>query len=672
MRIKLEPDVAFITLFLMLLVCIIIPMPGWLLDFFISINICATILILVISLNISSAVELPSFPSILLITTLFRLSLNVASTRAILTEGDAGRIISAFGNFVISGNYFAGAVVFVIITIIQLIVVTKGAERVAEVSARFTLDAMPGKQMSIDAELRSGHINLDEAIKRRSLLAIESQFFGSMDGAMKFVKGDAIAGILISIINIIGGILTGTITKDLNLQEAISKYIILSIGDGLVSQIPSLIISVSAGIIITRISTIKKAGLGKEIFISLTRKPLMILIAGVIAFLFSLLPHIPFLPFFIVGVLLSLAYKKLNLPRTEEKLTTESEKTGKETESVNRGVSEMPSPFAEPITLTVSEGLCSDKSIGSPAHIINVILPSLRKRLLENLGFRMPGVRIELSESTTPSFSLGIYGVETIKLKFENNPSFKIDGSYSEDIITEIANGKYIKYLQNTDKEKMDSELYNLNFVLSEILYAQIQRNVRELFGIQETSELIDEFSHRYPALIRETIPRTIGINILTEILKNLLSEGIPIKNMKGILESIEQYAHFEKSPFLLTEFVRVSLGRQICHSYSVNNCLPTYILSQNITKVLLDSISYIGNEQVLSISPENARKIIEAVKKIRKNCEGPFIIMTEFETRRFLRKIIEFELPFVPVISFKEISPDVKIEPLGLVEFTS
>ncbi|MCX7957835.1 MAG: flagellar biosynthesis protein FlhA, partial [Deltaproteobacteria bacterium] len=413
MRFKIGPDVAFVMLFIMLIVCIVVPMPGWLLDFLISTNICLTILILVISLNISSAVELPSFPSILLITTLFRLSLNVASTRAILTAGDAGRVISAFGNFVIAGNYFAGAVVFLIITIIQIVVVTKGAERVAEVSARFTLDAMPGKQMAIDAELRSGHISQEEAIRRRTNLSVESQFFGSMDGAMKFVKGDAIAGILISVINVAGGILTGTVFRNLSLSEAVSRYIILSIGDGLVSQIPSLIISVSAGVIITRISTVRKAGLGKEIFINLTRKPLMILIASVIAVLFSLLPHIPFLPFFVIAIVLFAAYRKLNkVPAEDVHLNdTGANRNVQESPKAGKGQEEVINQFAEPVTLVVSAGLCADGSIGSPEYIVRNIISQVRKRFMDRLGYRVPGVHVVISESNEPSLTILIYGV---------------------------------------------------------------------------------------------------------------------------------------------------------------------------------------------------------------------------------------------------------------------
>ncbi len=669
MRFRIGPDVTFISLFILLLICIIIPMPGWLLDFFISMNICATILILVISLNISSAVELPSFPSILLVTTLFRLSLNVASTRAILTTGEAGRVIAAFGNFVIAGNYFAGAVVFLIITIIQLIVVTKGAERVAEVSARFTLDAMPGKQMSIDAELRSGHITQEEAIRRRTNLSIESQFFGSMDGAMKFVKGDAIAGILISLINVAGGILTGTVMKNLSVADAVSKYTILSIGDGLVSQIPSLVISVSAGIIITRISTIKKAGLGKEIFINLTRKPLMILIASVIAVLFSLLPHIPFLPFFLIGASLAVAYRRLNSASPDEKANQEPENTRKAQERGNPVPenNETNSLFAEPVTLVVSEGLCSDSSIGSPDFIIRNILASVRKRFLERLGYRMPGVRVVISDSSEPSFSLNIYGTEVANLTFRKDAVYTIRKRYSKDAIAELASGEYVKYYTEGDGQG-STENPGLAQVMQEILYSYILKNIRELFGIQETSEIIEEFSQRYPALIRETIPRAAGINTLSEILKNLLSEGVSIKNMKNILETIERYAPFEKNPILLTEFVRVSLARQICQNLSAGQRLPVYVLSQEINRLILDSISDIGGEHVLSISPENARRIIEAVKNTRENSEGHLVIMTDFEVRRFVRKLIEYEMPFVSVISFKEVSCNVRIEPAGVI----
>jgi len=665
-KFRVTPDIAFVSLFIMLIICIIIPLPGWLIDLLISMNITATILILIISLNISSAVELPSFPSILLITTLFRLSLNVASTRAILTEGDAGRVISAFGNFVIAGNYFAGAVVFLIITIIQIVVVTKGAERVAEVSARFTLDAMPGKQMSIDAELRSGNITQEEAKRRRTNLSIESQFFGSMDGAMKFVKGDAIAGILISCINVIGGISTGTIMKNMSLSEAVSRYTILSIGDGLVSQIPSLIISISAGIIITRISTTKKAGLGKELFINLTRKPITILIASIIALLFSLLPYIPFLPFFMMGAIFFAAYKKLN----REQIDENSENKAENIESKNRGDTQEirqneKNIFADPLILSVSQGIIDDKSINTADNILLDIVPEVRKVLLERYGFKLAGVRIVKNDETEPKISLKIFGVNAFSITFLPNSGFVKTVKSREPVISELYDGSYIVYSSKNDDE---NEILSLRDVLCEILITQIYKNFRELFGIQETSEIIEELSVRYPALVRETIPKSIGINTLSEVLKNLLSEGISIRNMKGILETIQRFAPFEKNPNLLSEFVRVYLSRQICQNLSIDNRLPIYVLSPEINKIIQDSLADIGGEQVLSISPDSARKIIESIKRLRAGSEIPITIMTDFDTRRFVRRILEYELPFVNVLSFKEICSDVKIEFKGTV----
>lgn len=665
MKFKITADMAFVMLFIMVIICIVIPLPGWLLDILISMNICITILVLIISLNIASAVELPSFPSILLVTTLFRLALNVASTRAILTSGDAGRVISAFGNFVISGNYFAGAVVFLIITIIQLIVVTKGAERVAEVSARFTLDAMPGKQMSIDAELRAGHITQEEAIKRRGNLSVESQFFGSMDGAMKFVKGDAIAGILISLINVVGGISTGTIMKNLSVSEAIQRYTILSIGDGLVSQIPSLIISVSAGIIITRISTIKKAGLGKEIFANLTKRPLTILIAAVVALIFSLLPYIPFLPFFLIGTLFIFAYKKLNNTKDEPADIKESSITQIDNKPVEQNAIEPLYSFAEPLTLTVSEGLTREKSIGSAEFIIKDVLTGVRRRLMKKYGYKMPGVKVIKEDGDELFFSLSIYGAEVFVFRCNQDPLFALRRRYSEGALTQLENGKYIYYSDGTEEESFD-----LKAIMTEILFSQILKNVRELFGIQETSEIVEELGNRYPALVKEVVPRTIGLNALSEVFKNLLSEQVSIRNMKSILETIDRYAPFEKNPNLLSEFVRVSLSKQSCQELSEDGRLPVYILSQNINKIIYDSLANIQGETVLSINPEDTRKIIETIKNVIKDSDHRPVIIADFELRRFIRKIIEYEMPFVSVLSLKEISPNVKVEPVGVIDF--
>ncbi len=668
LRFKFGPDMAFIILFILLIICIVIPMPAYLIDVLISLNLCATILILVISLNISSAVELPSFPSILLITTLFRLSLNVASTRAILTEGDAGRVIFAFGNFVIQGNYFAGAVVFLIITIIQIIVVTKGAERVAEVSARFTLDAMPGKQMSIDAELRSGHISPEEAIRRRSNLAVESQFFGSMDGAMKFVKGDAIAGILISIINVVGGISTGTIMKNLSISDAVSRYTILSIGDGLVSQIPSLIISISAGIIITRISTVKKAGLGKEIYLNLTRKPLMILVVSIVALIFAILPHIPFIPFFLIASAFFLAYRRLNNSMKDNEVDDSSRYAinSANSNTLENALSEpQVSVLVEPISLIVSNGLINEPSIISAETIVRDLISQVRKDLITEIGYRLPGVKVVKTDEDEITIGLKLFGVRVSKMGLKSNPSFvKID-KYAEDVILELYDGTYIRYANENDSPE---KIIDIREFIIEFIKTQINKNIRDMFGIQETSEIVEEISSRYPALIKETVPRSINLNLLSEVLKNLLAEGVSIRNIKGILETLQKYVPFEKNPNILTEFVRVSLSRQICQTLSRNRAISVTVVSPEINKIILDSLADVQGESVLAINPQDAKRIIDRIKEAKLNSKGQMNLLTDFEQRRFLRKIIEYEMPFVHVLSFKEICPEIKVDINGTI----
>lgn len=674
-----------------IIVMIIIPVSHFILDGFIAINFAISLGLLMVGLYISKAVHLSIFPSVLLLTTLFRLGVEIAATRQILLYADAGQVIGAFGSLVVGGNFVVGAVIFLIITIVQFIVVTKGAERVAEVAARFTLDAMPGKQMSIDADMRSGIIDSNQARELRLALTKESQLYGAMDGAMKFVKGDVIAGIVIAIINIIGGIVVGTLFHNMTALESLKTFTLLSIGSGLVSQIPSLLISLTAGIVTTRVSSEKKDGnLGKDISEQLFAYPKGLILSSLFLFALGWIPGFPTIIFITLSLLIG-GGAIFNIYRARKKRGSgrlfRSTELGGETEdhSVVQGTSEEYSltvPVILELSTSLSQLIRTDKTSGK---FVEEMIPRMRHALYLDLGIRFPGVHMRFDSPTLQEDEYAILLNEV-----------------------PIIRGKIIKDSVLTNESKETLKRYNLTYMESKNIignaslwvnnqYTEILKKARikfwtpievimlhlsyffkthaaDFIGIQEMRAILEFVEKSYPDLAKE-VTRLIPLQKLTEIFKRLVQEEISIKDLRAILEALSEWAQTERDTVLLTEYVRSSLKRYISYKYSQGqSVLAAYLLDPEIEDMVRSSIKQTSAGSFLALDPDTTQLVIQAFKSIIVPVPAgsqPAVLITNMDVRRFVRKLIESDFPEMPVISYQEIIPEIRIQPLGRVQLT-
>ena len=670
---------------------IIIPVSPFFIDSFVAINISISLLLLMVSLYVQKAVHLSIFPSILLITTLFRLGIEIAATRQILLKADAGEIIQAFGDFVVGGNFVVGIVIFLIITIIQFIVVTKGAERVAEVAARFVLDAMPGKQMSIDADMRSGVIDANQARKFRLDLQKESQLYGAMDGAMKFVKGDVIAGIIIALINIVGGLIIGKMVHNMTLLESARRYTLLSIGGGLVTQIPSLMISMTAGIVTTRVSSEKRGGnLGRDITTQIFSHSKGLVIAGSIAFGMAFLKGFPYVIFLIISALL-ISIGTTNWIKERRKIAKATKgtlgpaqiETDVEGHTVVRGGLD-DYTLTLPVILETGKELSSiiRKDKGKKAFVEEMI-PKMRYALYQDLGIRFPGVHVR---SDAPSLDAEEYAIylnevplvrgkvlksslltneteETLRrynLPFTSSKNAVGQASLWVDIsYTEVLKKAGIKYW-----EPLDVMILHLSQFYKQ--YAS------EFIGIQEVRAILEFVEKSFPDLIKE-VTRLIPLQKLTDIFKRLVQEQISIKDLRTILEALSEWAQTEKDTVLLTDYVRSSLKRYISYKYSLGQTvLSAYSLDPEIEDMIRGAIKQTSAGSYLALDPDANQLIMHAMRSvITPTPPGgqPPVLLTNMDVRRFTRKLIEGEFPELPVLSYQEIVPEIRIQPLGRIQ---
>lgn len=683
-------DLILAGLIIMIIMMLIFPINPHVIDVLIAINLSVSITILFVALYIQKAVHLSMFPSLLLITTLYRLGVNISSTRQILLKAYAGDIISAFGNFVVGGNYVVGGVIFLIITIVQFIVVTKGAERVAEVAARFTLDAMPGKQMSIDADLRAGTIDQQQARELRLGLAKESQLYGAMDGAMKFVKGDAIAGIVIVLINIIGGLIIGNMMHGMTLATAAKKYTLLSIGDGLVSQIPSLMIAISAAIVTTRVSSEKKgAHLGKEISEQLLSQPKALMISGVVLFGMGCIPGFPVIAFWALSAIVGSAgyFFWSNVRRLAAK--TASGSSAMDTDVPGHAVSAGGSEdyaLTLPVVLEVGSAISllirKDKQ---GLTFIDQMIPKMRHALYQDLGVRFPGVHVR-----TDSASLD---AEEYAIHLNEVP---------------IVRGKLILKHLLTNETEETLKRYNIPFVLSkgslgmpalwvsdkyqeilqragirfwtglEVMILHLSKFYRqyasEFIGIQEVRAILEFVEKSFPDLIKE-VTRLVPLQKLTEILRRLVQEQVSIKDLRTVLEALSEWGQTEKDTVLLTEYVRSSLKRYISYKYSLGqSLLSVYLLDPEIEDMVRGAIKQTSAGSYLALDPDSVQLILHSMRNtIQPTPSGgqPPVLLTAIDVRRFVRKLIEGEFPELAVVSYQEIVPEIRIQPLGRVQLT-
>ena len=658
---------------------IIIPLPKGVLDVLLALNITLSVVIMLITMFTTNVLQLSVFPTLLLVTTLFRLALNISSTRLILTEADAGSIITAFGDFVVGGKYVVGIIIFIIIVIVNFIVITNGAGRVAEVSARFTLDAMPGKQMSIDADLNSGLI--DEAIAkiRRQDLQSEADFYGAMDGASKFVKGDAIAGIIITLINIVGGIIIGVMMKNMSAGDAASKYIILTVGDGLVGQIPALLISTSSGILVTRSGS--RDNFGKTFANQLTAFPVVTGIATILMFSIGIIPGMPKLPFFLaaaaMGVLTYLLYKEENKKQElaiamEEDEIVEMER--KEPENVMNLIS------VEPMEVEIGYGLIplADETTGGD---LLQRIASVRRQCAIEMGIVVQPIRIRDNlQLRTNEYVIKIRGTVIASSELMPNMLLCMDPTGDNSDIPGIKTieptfglpAVWINKDQREEAEIKGLTVVDPTTVMVTHLTETIKAHSYELLGRQEVKLIVDNTREKYSAVVDELIPDLLTIGELQKVLQNLLREKVPIKDMVTIMESLADNSRNTKDIELLTEYVRFSLARTICNQIiNEDRAVTVVTLHPQLEELVASNIQKSIQGTFPTIDPDTTTRIFN---NIRDTIESVYfynnqpVILVSPNIRCVFRKLIEMAFPHIMVISLNEIPNDVEIRTEGVV----
>ncbi|HGJ5860281.1 MAG TPA: EscV/YscV/HrcV family type III secretion system export apparatus protein [Arsenophonus nasoniae] len=668
-EIKRHSELFVLVLVFIIISMLVIPLPTYLVDFLIALNIILSALVFLSSFYVNRILNFSSFPAILLITTLFRLSLTVSTSRLILSEADAGEIVAVFGQFVIADNLVVGFVIFAIVTIVQFMVITKGSERVAEVAARFSLDGMPGKQMSIDADLRSSIIDAEEAKRRRSVVERESQLYGSFDGAMKFIKGDAIASIIIIFINFIGGISVGISQHHMDFSHALATYTILTVGDGLVAQIPALLIAIAAGFVVTRVNG-DNENLGRTIINQLLTNPLILIISAIIALSIGSLPGFPFIVFLLISAILASIYYlqfKKNKPKKEDTtLIAKNEITDLEID--NQGVINKKTNETIPLILVVN------KSVIEKLKKEN-ISAKLKNNFYLEYGINLPDIIISDSDNLEENTMLLLINEIKADQFYVRCDGYRLINKTDEiehlGIEKMTINNDF--WINETDYEKIKEIGYLCRHYIDEIYFniANIlTRYVHEYFGIQEAKQEIDNLEERYPDLIKEVV-RHATIQRIAEILQRLINEKISIKNMKLIMETIAQWAPKEKDVILLVEHIRSALGRYICHKFSRGNNLNVILLSNENEEVIRGNIRNTSAGAFLNLEPKESEYLLDKISIALNSLPfsyNDFVILCSVDIRRFLKKFVENKFNNVDVISFGELTETVSVNVLRTI----
>lgn len=658
---------------------IIIPLPPFILDALLVLNISLSVLILLMTIFSTNVLQLSIFPTILLITTLFRLGLNISSTRLILSEGYAGNVIEAFGSFVVRGNYVVGIMIFLIIIIIQFVVITNGSGRVSEVSARFTLDAMPGKQMSIDADLNAGMIDENTAKKRRKDLQEEADFYGSMDGASKFVKGDAIAGIIVTLINIIGGIIIGVVMMKMTFAQAAQNFIRLTIGDGLVSQIPALLISTSAGILVTKAASDDSfANLAGR---QLTSIPKAIMMTGVVLFILGIIPGLPKMAFFTLGTGAMLIGKTL---MNEDKKTEDKEEntvtSTSETNSINEveDVSELLN--VEPLEVEIGYGLIplADESAGGD---LLQRIASIRRQCAINMGIIVQPIRIRDNLQLNPNqYCIKIRGNKVSTYDLMPTMLLCMDpmglGLDMEGIkAIEPSFGLEAVWINKDRSEEAELKGYTVvdpSTILVTHLLEIIKEKSHELMGREEVKQIIDATKEKYSVIVDELIPDLMTLGEVQKVFQNLLREKVSIKDRVTILETLADNAVNTKDIELLTEYVRMALSKSICSELvDETNYITVSTLSNEVERIISNNLQKSMNGTYPAVDPESTNKIFSSIKEITERVEfynNRPIILVSPKIRAPFRKLVEMVFPSVTILSLNEIPNDVQIRAQSVV----
>ncbi len=661
-RAKSSSDIVLAVVMAMIIGAMIVPLPSWLLDVGLAINLAAAVALLVAALYAKDALKVASFPTLLLITTLFRLAMNVSSTRLALSEGHAGEIIQAFGEFVVRGDYVVGAVIFAILTLVQFLVVTKGAERVAEVSARFTLDAMPGKQMSIDADLRAGAITQDQARARRRALERESQLFGSMDGAMKFVKGDVIAGLVITLINLLGGIVIGVLQNGLTAAEAASTYALIAIGDGLVSQIPSLAIAVAAGIVVTRVASENEGdSLGTDIGAQFFGQHKALYVVAGLCLAFAAMPGMPHLTFIVIAgaaVLVGLGLQRLK----EKPVDAPKKRTEDRVASAQAPKLEEQVQAVTPLVLDLAPELTALVEEEAQAFV-HVDLNSVRERLFMDLGVRVPAFRVRTGAPLQPhGYALAVDEVPAGRGQLPVGDLFTLGNTVElkamgiEATPAQDALGRQLAAVATTREALASKGLLarSRRDLLVDHLTHLLRKRAASFLGVQEVSASLATLETQAPALVKEALQK-VPLPLLTDVLKKLLHEQVSIRNLRAILDALVSPTT-EGDAAQLAEKCRAALSRQISHQFAQNGPLFAWLVDPAVEETL--------RRGGAAIDPSEAGAIIEGVKRVARQGKG--VLLSSPDVRRVLRRLIEGPFPEVAVLTFGELDPELQVRPVG------
>jgi flagellar biosynthesis protein FlhA len=657
-----------------ILIVMIIPVPTFLMDILLTLNLGIAIIILLVSMYTRESLEFSVFPSLLLTVTLFRLALNIASTRLILSQADAGKVIEVFGTFVTKGNMVVGAIIFLIIVIIQFVVITKGASRIAEVAARFTLDAMPGKQMAIDADLNAGIINEEQARSRRTKISREADFYGAMDGASKFVRGDAIAGIIITIINIIGGFIIGIAQLGMGVSEALSTYTQLTIGDGLVSQIPALMISTGAGILVSRAAS--QSDLGQEITSQLFSNPKILGITGGLLLVFALIPGFPKVPFIVLGAasIAAVYIGKQKEKKIVEEQSTQSQKKPEQEERVEDYL------HIDPMELEIGYGLIVLVDVKQGGDLLDRIT-MIRRQLATDLGIIIPPIRIRDNIQLKPNeYRIKIRTLLVGKSELMNGAYLAMDpGTATKKIrgIQTVEPAFGLPALWITESQKEDAELsgytvVELPAVLATHLTEIVRKHAFELLTRQDVRQLLDTIKETNAVLVDELIPGILSVGDVHKVLQNLLRERISIRDLQMILETLANVASRNKNTDILTEYVRNAIAKQICETFKgENNIIPVITLDPNLEARLESTLQESESGFRFGISPTEVGKILEAtgpvVEKVKSSGDVPIILCSP-TIRSAFKKLTESNYCELVVLSYNEIVSGIEIRSLGMI----
>ena len=682
---------SFVLFVIFIVIAIIIPLPSWLLDFMILLNISLSLIILVMTMFIKEALEFSVFPTVLLLTTVLRLSLNVSTTRGILSSGYAGEVIAAFGQFVMGGDAIVGFLIFIIIVLVNFIVITKGSERVSEVAARFTLDAMPGKQMAIDADLNAGIINEEEAKRRRSNIQREADFYGSMDGATKFVKGDAIMSIVTTLVNLIGGVIIGMVRGGGDFNTILNTYSLATVGDGLCSQIPALLISVATGMIVTRAAS--EDSLINDLKSQFTAQPFVLMIAGIVMVVMMVIPGFPTIVCLILGVLLILGAFLLNRNKkkmAELELAQRKKAEEKEMEKLpadNDYYRDIDNVFkllnVEPIEMEFGYSLLrlvDEKSGGN--FIERVVI--FRKQFALDMGMVIPSVRMTDNPEINPNmYIIKIKGEEVARGEILVDHYLALDsGDVTQQIegidTVEPAFGLPAKWISEDKKIMADVAGYTLIDPVSVMIthWSEImKRYAHELLSRQDVNTMLDNVKKTNPIVVDDIIPKVISVGYLQKILANLLREGIPIRDLETILETIGDHSNVLKDTDIITEYVRQSLKRTITHRFAEANSLRVITLDTQIEDLIVSSVKKSDQGSYLAMPPDMIQRIVTAsnreIDKI-KDVIPTVIILTSPVVRIYYKKLTEQFIPNITVLSYSEIDSTAQIQAIGNISLNT